>query len=175
MKPASVVDTNVGVVANDQGTNASEDCVIACVDLLEEITDGRRRVVVDSGRAILEEYMRQLAPSGQPGPGDAFLRWLLQNQANPERCEVVEIIPEPSGRGYREFPDDPELERFDRDDRKFVAVALASPSGPEIANATDSDWWLFRDALENHGVRLHFLCEDQIPLWKKKERSGPGR
>lgn len=161
-KPAFVVDTNVGVVANDRRTRVSPDCVIACVDLLQDLTDGRCRLVLDDGREILNEYLANLESSGQPGPGDAFLKWALQNQVNPQRCERVAIHPVPSVGSYEEFPQDPDLDAFDRSDRKFVAVALTSPSKPEIANAVDSDWMHHREALERSGVRLRFLCPDDL-------------
>jgi len=164
---AAVIDTNVGVVANGRETDASPDCVIACTDFLEEVTDGRVRVVVDSGWEILTEYQRRLSSSGQPGPGDAFLKWLLQNLVNPKRCERVEIHPQESG-SYDELPEDPDLEGFDPDDRKFAAVALVSPSRPPVVNAVDSDWWDYRDSLQRHGVRILFLCPDVVERWKRE-------
>ena len=63
-------------------------------------------------------------------------------------------------RGFEEFPGAPSLAGFDMDDRKFVAVALASGTGPEILNASDTDWWDFREPLERHGVRVNFLCPE---------------
>jgi len=52
------------------------------------------------------------------------------------------------------------LARFDRSDRKFVAVALASQLNPNVLNATDTDWWHYRECLAKHGVRVVFLCSD---------------
>ena len=66
-------------------------------------------------------------------------------------------------RGFEEFPDDPELARFDRDDRKFVAVALASGTSPPIVNASDRDWWEHREALQVHGIEILFLCPELMP------------
>jgi hypothetical protein len=71
---------------------------------------------------------------------------------------MVEIRPRGSGGDCEEFPDDPELVRFDRSDRKFVAVALASRLDPSVLNATDTDWWHYRECLKRHGVRVVFLC-----------------
>lgn len=164
---AAVVDTNVGVVANQRETDASPDCVTACVDFLEQVTRGHVCVVVDAGWEILSEYERQLSSSGQPGPGDAFLKWVLVNLANRDSCEQVEIHPHPA-RGFEEFPDDPALEGFDPSDRKFAAVALVSTARPPVANAVDSDWWEYREALERHGVRVRFLCDDQVERWRRE-------
>jgi len=158
-----IVDTNVGVVANEQAPHASPDCVIACVDALEQITAGRARLVLDDGWEILNEYLRYMSSSGQPGPGDAFVKWALNNLANPARCERV-----PLDLGV--FPNDPDLAAFDPADRKFVALALASDSRPPVANAVDSDWWHFREALRHAGVEVIFLCPDRVAAWEQRPR-----
>ncbi|HOX39973.1 MAG TPA: hypothetical protein PL033_18475 [Candidatus Brocadiia bacterium] len=118
-------------------------------------------VVIDDEMRILEEYKNNLSMSGQPGPGDAFMKWVWDNQANPRRCEQVRIT-EDAAKGFAEFPDDQRLADFDRSDRKFVAVALASRNRPEILNAVDSDWWNCRVALEECGVIIRFLCPNQF-------------
>jgi hypothetical protein len=71
---------------------------------------------------------------------------------------MVEICLRGNGEDYEEFPDDPELARFDRSDRKFVAVTLASRLDPDVLNATDTDWWHYRECLKKYGVRVVFLC-----------------
>ena len=43
-----------------------------------------------------------------------------------QRCDLVPITPiNDSENEFEEFPDDPVLEGFDPDDRKFIAVAIA--------------------------------------------------
>ena len=89
--------------------------------------------------------------------------WLWNNQANPASCRQVAITPrDPGGRVFEEFPDDAALAGFDRDDRKFVTVALASGEHPVILNATDSDWRDFSNALARHDVLTRFLCPDLL-------------
>jgi len=132
---AAVVDTNVLIVANDDADHASPDCVAASVRALERIRRGGR-IVIDDGFEILAEYQRKVSPTGQPGLGDAFLKWVFVNQANPDRCERVPISSD-EARGYAEFPDDHALAAFDRSDRKFVAVALASRHRPPVLVALD--------------------------------------
>lgn len=154
-----VVDTNVAIVANGRHAPASEQCINACINALLAAQAGA--VLVDDGYQIFDEYRRYLSHAGQPGVGDAFFKWLWNNQANSASCRQVTITPcDPDGRVFEEFPDDPALAGFDRNDRKFVAVALASGENPSILNATDSDWWVFRDALTNHGVQTTFLCPE---------------
>lgn len=94
----------------------------------------------------------------QPGPGDRFLQWLWRNQADERHCRKVAITPNDE-RGFDEFPDDPSLNGFDMDDRKFAAVAIAAGSSPKILNAADRrSWWEYRDELRQHGVEVDFLC-----------------
>lgn len=63
-------------------------------------------------------------------------------------------------RGYREFPDSPELRKFDWSDRKFVATALGCDPAGEIVNAVDSDYSQFTDALRAVGVPVREICPD---------------
>jgi hypothetical protein len=173
MKKAVVVDTNVAVVANGHSRQAPRQCMEACVEALIRIQSSER-VVFDQGYRIIDEYRDNLSPSGQPGLGDAFFKWIWQNQANPECCEVVVIHARPgSVDDYEEFPDDPELAGFDPSDRKFVAVARVSPLSPPVMNATDSDWWDYREVLARHGVQVEFLCPDLFP--SKRNRSAKPR
>jgi len=159
----AIVDTNVPVVANGRAEQVSIECVLACTKQLQQITQ-QGRLILDNQWHILREYMRHLSPSGQPGVGDAFLKWVFNNIANPACVETVSITPanpaDPDGTDFQEFPDDPVLASFDPSDRKFVAVCVAHPQHPSILNATDRDWWDFRDALSDHGVRVRFLCEE---------------
>ena len=158
-----IVDTNVAVVANCKSEQASGDCEVSCINKLLEITSGKSKLALDDQRRIIEEYQNKLNPDGQPGVGDAFFNWVEINWANPNRCVQVSITPiENSETDFREFPDDPELQKFDSDDRKFVAVARKHPEKPPILQAVDSQWLDFRDALSRHGVTVEFICEDDI-------------
>ena len=157
-----VVDTNVAVVANGKSEQASEQCVDSCAEQLDQIMYGGVILVLDDDWRILDEYMRNLHTNG-PDIGNRFLAWTLQYRTNPERCVSVPITPvDGLENEFQEFPDDPALEDFDRDDRKFIAVALAHPEKPPILQATDTQWWDFRDALRKNGVRVEFICEADI-------------
>ncbi|MFN8557994.1 MAG: hypothetical protein U0531_11845 [Dehalococcoidia bacterium] len=157
---AEVVDTNVLVAANARDTHASPVCSRACKDALVTIQRSKR-VVLDDGRRILKEYLANASSSGQPGVGDAFLLWVLRNQANRRHCEQVTITPRAGADdNFEEFPIDPDLAGFDRADRKFVAVALASNHQPAVLNATDTDWYHHREALGRYGLRITFLCPE---------------
>jgi hypothetical protein len=153
-----VVDTNVPIVANGRHANASCDCVLRCIDALENATRDWR-VLLDEGGLILDEYRRALLSDRQPSVGRAFFKWLWDNQANEVVCRKVAITHD-SHRVFAEFPDNPELSRFDRSDRKFVAVALASQESAVEINASDTDWRDFLAPLRKCGVCVRFLCPD---------------
>lgn len=156
-----VVDTNVGVVCNGHHPEADPGCIESCRTALARVIKKHDRLVLDRQQHIVEEYVSQLSPSGQPGLGDEFFIWVLRNQWDPQVCEVVDITPD-AQREFAEFPQDPDLASFDRSDRKFVAAALASQQAPDILNAVDSDWWDHRLTLARHGVRLRFLCPNRF-------------
>jgi hypothetical protein len=157
-----VVDTNVPIVANGK-SHADPACVIACVDLLLDVCL-QGVIVLDDSMRILDEYINHLSMSGEPGAGDAFMKWVWNVQADENRCERVFLTPR-HGNGeddFAEFPDDPELAAFDRSDRKFVAAALASLRGPVILNAVDSDWAENHNALKRNGVSVRFVCPQHV-------------
>ena len=157
MRPPIVVDTNVAVVANCNAEQADTACEIACVRELAEVR-ARRRLLLDDRGLILQEYRRHLSPSGQPGAGDAFFKWVYDNSGNLKHCVLVAITPTADARTFEEFPASEDLARFHRKDRKFVAVALSEGGMAPIVNATDTDWWAHRLALKRHGVAVRFLC-----------------
>ncbi len=168
-----VIDSNLLIVSNARDVNqATPECIGRCVKFLENVRSAGR-IVIDDAFIILNEYMRKVSPSGQPGVGDAFLKWVLTNQANVSRCSLVGITPHPI-RGFAEFPEDPDLAKFDRSDRKFVAVALAHPDRPPIANAVDSDWVDAHIALARNGVRVQQIC-DLIPSGRERKKSSGGK
>ena len=158
-----IVDTNVPLVANGRADQASEDCVETCIDILMQITGGEVKLALDDQRRIVAEYRNKLNPDGFPGVGDAFLKWVEINWANPQQCELVSITPlDDLETDFQEFPADPALVDFDPDDRKFIAVALAHSENPPILQAVDSGWWNYRDALHRNGVTIDFICENDI-------------
>ena len=157
-----VADTNVAVVANALSEQASEDCVETCAERLEEIMRGEVKLVLDDDWQILGEYAQNLHSTGTD-VGDRFLRWVLRNWRNPERCDLIYITPVNGSKNkFEEFPPDPALEGFDPADRKFIAVARAHPEKPPILQAVDSQWWDFRDAFRRNDIIVEFICEEDI-------------
>ncbi|MCS6889192.1 hypothetical protein [Chloroflexus sp.] len=155
-----IVDTNVPITANGDAAQASPECRLACIRALG-IARSQQRIALDQLGLILQEYRRHLSPRGQPGVGDAFFKWLWNNQANSQVCTIVEITPSSDDREFAEFPADPRLHHFDRSDRKFVAVARAHPDHPPIINAVDTDWYVYQQELATHQVMVENVCDLQ--------------
>jgi hypothetical protein len=159
-----VVDTNVPIVANgrpDPKDNRvpSIDCRIACVTRLEKILKSGK-VLLDLAGEIQDEYRTYLRPSGQPGVGDRFYQEVLNSA--PKKIERVEL----PKRDDDEFADLPQAlidANFDPSDRKFAALAIRGQA--PVVNATDSDWLNHRTMLENHGIRVEFLCGCDSSNW----------
>lgn len=154
---ASIVDTNVLVVANGANAQANAEptgaCQLAAIGALTDIR-ARRTLLLDAGGEILDEYRKHCSYSGQPGVGDQFFRWAHQNAPT---LANVSLTPH-SGRRYNEFPGDRALVWFDYDDRVFVAVASAGPTPNRILNAVDSDYSRHLPALSNAGIAVEELC-----------------
>jgi hypothetical protein len=157
----AVIDTNVAVVANclpgkNQQPEVPDACILRCIQFIDRITS-EGMVVVDENWRILGEYLRNLRSSGQPGVGDRFLKWILRNQHDPTKCEIVTIT-ETSPGNFVQFPNDPNLQGFDPSDQKFVAVAAAHGAKPPIYYATDRNWPKYAPALAKHGITVIGLC-----------------
>lgn len=157
-----VVDTNVAATANGSNEGAPADCVAASALALQSVKEAGH-VFLDDGGKILAEYRANLQSKGQPGPGDAFLRWLYQVEWNADHVTRVPITSKAGhDEDFEELPTPPEGLRFDPSDRKFLAVAAAHGEHPPILQSFDSKWWGWTDALQAAGVTVHFLCPKAI-------------
>lgn len=172
MKPGVVVGTNIAVVANGGAEQAGPECVAACVRRRRQVPESETPLLDRLG-LLFREYRRNLQPVGQPRAGHRFFEWLSQNRNNETRCRQVSVTRH-NERGFAEFPDSEDLRDFDRDDRAFVAVAMASGVRPPVVNASDTDWWNHREALARHGVEIEFLCPELMPEATPPARPRPG-
>jgi hypothetical protein len=164
---ATVIDTNVVLVANGQHQDVSPECVINCVLALDRVKRSGK-LVLDDGFRILREYQNKSQPKKGNRQGDAFVKWALNNRCNARWVDQV-TLQEHDERGFESFPHDPELEKFDDSDRKFVAVSGAHPDKPCIAQAADSKWLDWAPALKRHGIDVSFLCQADIEGFHKNK------
>ena len=154
---ACVIDTNVMVVANGDHNGEDDLCQLACIQALERLQRNGTVVIDDPGH-IFNEYIQQLSLAGHPGVGNAFFKFIYDNQYNDQIVERASITLCDDHRVFEQFPGDPDLITFDRSDRKFVAAARASRNSPVILNAVDSDWREHAEALRRY-VEVMELCE----------------
>ena len=147
-----VVDTNVLRVANGEHEQADPECELKCIVMLQEATKGKQTVLLDALNLIMEEYRTYRSYSGVPA-GNAFFKYLHDYQHSTKKVIHISIqeTPDEEG-GFANLP----ANTFDRDDRKFLAVAEAGNG--RVVNATDSDWSEHADFIDSLGVRVLELC-----------------
>lgn len=162
-----VIDTNVILVANGQHLDVSPNCVASCAITLQSVMKSGK-LVLDEGFQILLEYQNKTQPKKGNRPGDAFVKWALNNRCNKKHVELVHLLTHDE-RSFESFPEDPELANFDAPDRKFVAVSGAHPKKPPISQAADSKWLDWAPALKRHGIEVDFLCPTDIKKFHKKK------
>ena len=162
-----VVDTNVILVANGRHQDVSHECVANCAIALQKIML-QGKLALDDQFRVLNEYLHKTQPKKGNGPGDAFVKWALNNRSNSKHVDTVGLQ-DHDERGFESFPDDADLENFDDSDRKFVAVAGAHPARPPIFQAADSKWLGWSPALERHGLSVDFLCKSDIDRFHKNK------
>lgn len=170
----AVIDTNIVLVANGAHPAVSYDCREKCVSLLSELVR-RGTVVIDDGNEIVEEYLRRTRPHTGNRAGDAFLKWLLNNQGNGKRVERV-AISSVANHSYAELDALNLPIRIDPSDRKFVAVAAGAASATPIWEATDCKWLDWWQALEAAGLKVEFACPVDVArfyLRKFPKRASP--
>ena len=182
---AVIIDTNVLVVANTEiredengrliavgmADHATPACIITCQNRLDQIRSGSTKVVLDDSERIVGEYRLKVERSlhrrlQQNRAGDLFWAWLMRIQWREEKCTMVRITPaQENGTEFEEFPYDTALNDFDKDDRKFIAVAIAytreTQQTAPILQAVDTKWEGFIEALQRHGVEVEQICKPE--------------
>lgn len=148
-----VIDSNVAIVANGHSPQASIDCELACVKLLERCES--LSICLDQTSLIMDEYAKHLSYAGNPGVGDMFFKYLHDNQYAQKNIELIRITQtDDEYRGFDELP----ANDFDPSDRKFLATAVSA--GAQVVNATDSDWAEQRELMNQLNVTVQQLCPD---------------
>lgn len=150
-----VIDTNVWVMVS-RSRNLAEvtslqelDCIRACRAWLKTFAESRDVLIVDIHHRILLEY-RQNIPRG------SFARDLLNRLERQPRDRIIDVVIKFDDDGFAILP--AHLQIHDREDRKFVAVALERTPRPPIINATDDDWLKDQTMLREGGILIEELC-----------------
>ncbi len=162
-----VVDTNVPLIAQG-GSHMSISCEEACALFIELFLRGRQVLVIDDNYELIGEYMDQISTSGPVNFANRFLKWLFENQSNPHRVKQVKINLYGGG-SYEEIPENLTELNIDPSDFKFIAVAISNQGKASIAEASDSKWIGWEKALNDLGVRVVFLCKQELAkMYQKK-------
>lgn len=156
-----IIDTNVAVVANRQNAGVAEACVDACIIFL--VTARTDHVVLlDGGDEIRTEYARALQQGRPYELGAQFLIHIYQQQCNADRVRIIDLKKTATG-DFVDFPNVPELAKFDPSDRKFAALARKTKTA--VTNAIDSDWVDSFASLKANGITVDFLCGWDMRNW----------
>ena len=162
-----IVDTNVIAAANCLTDHLSDKDTLSCQKFLADLFQDNiyTIIAIDTSFKVLGEYFKYSNPSGQPGIGDKFAKWIYNNQFNQDKCKRLEIHKNGEDGDYIEFPDTPSLNNFDLNDRKYVAICVAANKVPHIVNGTDSDWYNFAEAFLEEGISIENICCDELEKW----------
>lgn len=160
-----IIDTNVPKKASNLAPVdvLDQKCSCACLTFIQEIMESNDLVILDGGGEILKEYKNNFFTDGQDTVATIFMRWVLRNLSlrAGSRVELHPITKLADG-VYEEYPSAHELVDFDPSDKKFIALSRAHPDHPPVVEGSDSLWWGFRNAIEDEGVHIIFLCEDYV-------------
>ncbi|MHB8764695.1 MAG: hypothetical protein ACYDA8_10235 [Deferrisomatales bacterium] len=168
MRARYVVDTNVLIAASavEAGSPVARDATPREPALRQRVHDwlttfevAETRMVLDGAGKIYEEYGNKL------GFNDYGIQLVIHKMST-AAVDLVEVLYDRDGHGVLE----PSLASVihDRADRKLVAAALAANSlfgACAIANAGDTDWYDWHDALTAAGVAV----EQLLPEWSRQK------
>ncbi len=79
-----------------------------------------------------------------------------------QTTNLIKIPITKKGRSYKEFPSHNKLRDFDPDDHMFIAVANAHPDKPPIKQATDQEWYDYRNTFKQVGITIDFICPNDL-------------
>ena len=129
-------------------------------------------VVIDDNNEVLGEYRRSIYPDFKGSLAEQFMIHVLTHQVFGGRVQRVKLKKGARGQ-FEDYPDNEDTwtsdvrrcQRFDEDDKKWVALALrfeieTGASAP-IVNAADRCWIAFEEQLQLAGVELEILCRDE--------------
>ena len=156
-----IVDTNVPLVASEEASQMSPDCVITCVNFLEKLMNGEYQLVIDSSFLIIGEYANKMQNLPTYTFGGKFYKWILAYRDNPIKVKQVDIQ-QLDEYNFSEVPQSLIDINFDNSDRKFVAVSIANKNQAPIVQAADSKWIGWEEAINKEGISVCFLCKEEL-------------
>ena len=155
-----IIDTNVFMGANGMASQLNESDVDKCRLFVCSLFENTA-VSVDLQGEIFKEYFAHMNRSGQPGIGDAFVKYLWDRQYDKNVCELVSITKTNAG-VYANILERPGLLQFDQSDLKFIAVYFESKNNVVICNACDSDWGNNKALLKKYNINVMEILEQSL-------------
>lgn len=160
-----IIDTNVPLHAAktlDEMNDTEVRCKECCFEFIENfIGNPNSKIVLDDCYEIYNEYTRNINIRSGPSIAVLFLRW-VSNHINRIPAEDLVHLDKTARHTYKTFPSHPSLDKFDKDDRKFIALSIAHPQHPKIVQGTDYKWKLYVDTFLEFGIFVLFLCPEYI-------------
>ena len=152
-----VIDTNVWAAAGksivDVETIEEADCIESCTDWIQRFLKSNSKVLVDAAGKVIDEYQRYIGQGRFP---ESKLSQLYSELWG--KIEFKDIQFDDSG--YAVLPQN--IRFHDREDRKFVALALTTDPYAPIYNSMDTDWEKEKDQLAECGLTIIELCPNYI-------------
>jgi hypothetical protein len=148
-----VVDTNVWAMVDKDIASLTADeiaCFGQCKNWLRAFVAGDDKLVVDTQFLVFSEYRNNI---GQNGLARV---WLNQLETKPRNRKLVELEIELNEEGFAVVP--PHCEIHDKQDRKWVALALKDEPPYPIVNAVDTDWEQEKELLNAANIYVQELC-----------------
>jgi len=156
-----IIDTNVFVAANGGTDQLSEDDINRCKSFVA-LLFSKTIISIDAKSEIFSEYFRYMNRSGQPGIGDAYVKYLWDRQCDKTVCELVDISKNKNG-VYKQLKGKEDLICFDPNDLKFIAVYLGSKFNTTICNASDRDWEENKSLLAKYNINVLEVLQEPTP------------
>lgn len=159
-----VIDTNLLVYASNPeavlNSKMPREAFEVAFTWLDHFQSGSGCVILDTSDVIVKEYRRALS---EQDFGHLVLIELMTHQR--VKYEVIDM----DNDGFAMLPAGLENVR-DRDDRKFVAVAIENTPSI-IAHGCDTDWYDCETDLQRFNILLeHVLDKWCRPIWTNKNK-----
>lgn len=105
-----------------------------------------------------EHYRDKKNPNSYP---QRFLKWIYTYQSNPGYIRQVKIT-RVGQYDFQEIPDSLRDRGIDTSDLKFISVAIANNKTAPIYEASDCKWIEWKQSLNDEGINVVFLCEEEL-------------
>lgn len=157
-----IIDTNVPLTALPETANLSNECVLKCIELLNEIDDDKHTIVIDNRYIILKQYDGNIK-NLKPNLANRFLKWVFTNITNSERVKQIPVE-HSNDSVFEGLPETIYDSEFDRADLVFVAVSMANDNKAPIVQAADAKWIGWEEMLTKEGVKVNFICRAELEI-----------